>query len=401
MQGESLRFHRKLLLVASLAAATLSCSRGTPPAPAPPSVAVAHPVVQTVVEWDEYTGRLAAIDSVEVRSRVNGYLQSIHFSDGALVTAGALLFIIDPRPYDAVLARARADLALADARLDLARKDLARAQVLLKSRAISQEEAETRAAQLHQNEASVAGARAAVDAAALDVEFTRVAAPVSGRVGRHLVTEGNLVVGGGTSNATLLTTIVSLDPINCYFDVDEQSVLKYSRLGLAGKRPSSREVQNPVEIGLADEDTFPHRGWMDFVDNQMDPGSGTMLGRAVVPNNDLLLSPGQFVRVRLPGSGSYQAVLVPDEAVATDQAQRFVWVVDGENHAQYRKVSVGPLYEGLRIVREGLTGEDRIVVSGLQRVRPGIVVAPEEQPIPPCPSPAILPEAAKQPAAES
>ncbi len=246
MQVESLRFHRTLLVAASLAAATLSCSRGTPPAPAPPSVTVAHPVVQTVVEWDEYTGRLAAVDSVEVRSRVNGYLQSIHFSDGALVTAGALLFIIDPRPYDAVLARARADLALAEARLDLARKDLTRAEVLLKSRAISQEEAETRAAQLHQNEASVAGARAAVDAAALDVEFTRVTAPVSGRVGRHLVTEGNLVIGGGTSNATLLTTIVSLDPINCYFDADEQSVLKYSRLGL---RRQAAELARRAESG--------------------------------------------------------------------------------------------------------------------------------------------------------
>lgn len=363
--------------------------RGDAPTKPPPSVSVAHPVVQTILEWDEYTARLAAIESVEVRPRVNGYLASIHFADGGIVKAGDLLFVIDPRPYEAVLARARADLALAEARLDLAQKDLARAQVLLKSRAISQEEAETRAANLRQTEASTTGARAAVDAAALDVEFTRVTAPISGRVGRHLVTEGNLVVGGGSGAATLLTTIVSLDPLDCYFEVDEQAYLKYVRLGLSGKRPSSREVQNPVEIALADEEDFPHRGWMDFVDNQIDPASGTMQGRAVVPNPDLILSPGLFVRLRLPGSGVYQAVLVPDEAVASDQAQRFVWVIDAENKAQYRKVVLGPLYEGLRIVREGLSGDDRVVVSGLQRVRPGIVVTPDEKPIPPCPSPEL------------
>ena len=373
-----------------VAAIILASCRGPGEAPSkpPPSVAVAHPVVQTVLEWDEYTARLAAIESVEVRPRVNGYLASIHFADGSIVKAGDLLFVIDPRPYEAVLARARADLALAEARLDLAQKDLARAQTLLKSRAISQEEAETRAANLRQTEASTAGARAAVDAAALDVEFTRVTAPLAGRVGRHLVDEGHLVTGGAT-NATLLTTIVSLDPLDCYFEVDEQAYLKYVRLGLSGKRPSSREVQNPVEIGLADEEDFPHRGWMDFVDNQIDPASGTMQGRAVVPNPDLILSPGLFVRLRLPGSGVYQAVLVPDEAIASDQAQRFVWLVDGENRAQYRKVVLGPLYEGLRIVREGLSGDDRIVVSGLQRVRPGIVVTPEEAPIPPCPSPEL------------
>lgn len=366
--------------------------RNEAPAPPPPSVAVAHPVVQMVVEWDEYTGRLAAIESVEVRPRVGGYLQSVHFADGALVQAGDLLFVIDPRPYEAVLARTRADLALADARLDLARKDLARAEVLLKTRAVSQEEADTRAATVRQAEASTAAQRAAVEAAALDVEFTRVTAPITGRAGRHLVTEGNLIVGGGAGAAsTLLTTIVSLDPIYCYFDVDEQAVLKYTRLGQAGKRVTSREVQNPVEIGLADEDDFPHRGWMDFVDNQLDPDTGTLLGRAVVANTDLLLSPGQFVRLRLPGSGTYEAVLIPDEAIGTDQAQRFVWVLDDENRAQYRTITVGPRYESLRIVRAGLTRDDRVVTSGLQRVRPGLVLAPDEEPIPPCPSPALLP----------
>ena len=348
--------------------------------------------MQTVVEWDEYTARLSAVRSVEVRARVSGYLQSIHFADGAVVAAGDLLFVIDPRPYEAVLSRARADLTLAQARLDLARKDLARAEFLVKSRAISQEEADTRTAAVRQAVASVGGARAAVDAAALDGEFTRVTAPIGGRVSRHLVTEGNLVVGGGTSNATLLTSIVSLDPIYAYFEVDEQAYLKYSRLNLSGQRPSSREVQNPVQVAVADEATFPHAGWMDFVDNQIDPGTGTLQGRAVLPNPDLLFSPGQFVRLRLAGSGRYEAVLVPDEAIGTDQAQRFVWVVDAENRARYRKVVLGPRYEGKRIVREGLGGEDRLVVSGLQRVRPNIVVTPEDDPIPPCPSAGPLPE---------
>ncbi len=357
-----------------------------PPAP-PPTVTVAHPLVQSVVEWDEYTARLSAVQSVEVRARVSGYLQSINFADGAVVSAGNLLFVIDPRPYEAVLARTRADQELAEARLDLARKDLVRAEFLVKSRAISKEEADTRTAAVRQAEASLMGARAAVAAAALDVEFTRVTAPISGRASRHLVTEGNLIVGGGTSNATLLTSIVTLDPLYAYFEVDEQAYLKYSRLNLSGQRPSSREVQNPVEIGAADEATFPHQGWMDFVDNQLDPSTGTMQGRAIVPNHDLLLSPGQFVRLRLAGSGKYEAVLIPDEAIATDQAQRFVWVLDAENKAQYRTIEIGPRYEGKRIVRDGLTGEDRIVIAGLQRVRPGIVLAPEEKPLPPCPSP--------------
>lgn len=372
-------------------AVVAACSKPAPPAAPPPQVTVAHPLVQTVVEWDEYTARLSAIESVEVRARVSGYLGTIHFADGAIVKKGDLLFVIDPRPYEAVLNRARADLTLAEARLDLARKDLTRAEFLVKSHAISQEEADTRAATLRQAVASVGGARAAVDAADLDVEFTHVTAPIGGRVSRHLVTEGNVIVGGGTSNATILTSIVSLDPVYAYFEVDEQAYLKYSRLNLSGQRPSSREVQNPVEIGVADEPNFPHRGWMDFVDNQIDSATGTMQGRAVVPNPDLLLSPGQFVRLRLAGSGRYEAVLVPDDAIGTDQAQRFVWALDDENRAQYRKVTLGPLYEGKRIVREGLAGKDRIVTSGLQRVRPNIVVAPEEQPIPPCPSAPPLP----------
>jgi RND family efflux transporter MFP subunit len=366
---------RSLAALALLAAA---CGGREAPAPPPPNVSVARPRVQEVIDWDEYTGRLQAIDSVEVRARVSGYLESIHFADGGTVKAGDLLFVIDPRPYEAVLARARGELALSQARLELARKDLARAQQLLKSRAISEEEADTRAAGVRQAEASAAAAKAAVDAAALDVEFTRVVAPVAGRAGRHLVDEGNLVTSGPTG-ATLLTTIVTLDPIHCYFEADERAYLKYTRLARSGERASSRDVNNPVRVGTADEKDFPHVGWMDFVDNQFDPGTGTMTGRALIPNPELLLSPGLFVRVRLLGSAPYRALLIPDEAIGTDQAQKFVWVLDAENRAQYRRVQVGVLHEGLRVVREGLGPEDRVVVAGLQRVRPGIVVVPEER----------------------
>src|SRR5262245_3764889 len=370
--------------------APVACRRSENAAAPPPKVAVARPVSREIVEWDEYTGRLQALESVEVRARVGGYLQSIHFADGAIVKEGDLLFVIDPRPYEAVLKHAQADVDLAESRLDQAKREIARAERLsMGQKAISTEEAERRAATLRGAEASVAGARATVDAAALDVEFTHVVSPITGRVGRHLVDEGNLVIGG-PPNATLLTTVVSLDPIHCYFDADERSVLKYLRLGQTGERPSSRDVNNPVEVGLADETGFPHKGWMDFVDNQLDPGTGTMIGRAMIPNPDRLLTPGLFVRVRLVGSARHPAILLPDEAIATDLDQKFVWVVDAQNHAQYRRVTVGSLHEGLRIVRDGIGPDDRVVVAGIQRVRNGIEVAPEERAIETTPPPATV-----------
>jgi RND family efflux transporter MFP subunit len=372
----------RVLIAVMLAAA---CGRSHERAAAPPAkVTVTRPIVREIVEWDEYTGRLAANESVEVRPRVGGYIESIHFPDGGLVREGDLLFVIDPRPYEAVLKRAQAEVGVAQSRLDQAHNDEARALRLLGPRAISVEEAERRAASLHQAESSLAAARAAVDAAALDVEFTQVKSPLAGRAGRHLVDEGNLV----TTNATLLTTVVSLDPIHCYFDADERSVLKYQRLAQRGERASSRDVNNPVEVGLADETGFPHKGWMDFVDNQFDVGTGTMIGRALIPNPDLLLTPGLFVRIRLPGSAKHQATLLPDEAIATDLDQKFVWVIDAENHPQYRRVTLGPLHEGLRIVRDGVGPDDRVVVAGLQRIRPGILVAPEERPAGATPVPA-------------
>ncbi|HLY37787.1 MAG TPA: efflux RND transporter periplasmic adaptor subunit [Candidatus Binatia bacterium] len=355
-----------------------ACGSRPAPAPPPPKVKVVHPVARDVTEWDEYTARLDAVDSVEVRPRVSGYLQSVHFQDGALVHKGDLLFQIDPRPYEATLRRGEAEVQTAKSRLVLAQKNFARAADLLASHAISQEEADIRQSNLRQAEAAVDEAQAVVDSARLDVEFTHVTAPVSGRVSRKIVTEGNLITGGVGTQGTLLTTIVSLDPIYAYFDADEGALLKYNRLARLGQRPSSRDYKNPVRVALADEEGFPHPGTMDFVDNQVDRGTGTIVGRAVLPNPDLSLIPGLFARLQLPGSGQYRAILVPDEAIASDQSQKLVWVIDGEKKAQYRPVKIGPLIDGLRVVREGVTDEDWIVVAGLQRVRPGQPVEPEQ-----------------------
>jgi RND family efflux transporter MFP subunit len=376
------RARRALLAAALLLAA---CGAQAPSAPPPPKVTVVQPVVREIMEWDEYTARLDAVDSVEVRPRVSGYLQSIHFQDGSTVKKGDLLFSIDPRPYDAAFRRTQADAEMAKSRLELARKNFARAGHLLASHAISQEESDIRQSNVRQAEAALEEAQAAVDAAKLDVEFTQVRAPVAGRVGRKLVTEGNLINGGVGTQGTLLTTIVSLDPIYAYFDADEGSVLKYSRLARTGQRPSSRDHRNPVRLALADETGFPREGVMDFVDNQVDRGTGTVVARAVLPNPDLSLLPGLFARLQLPGSGLYRATLLPDEAVGSDQSQKFVFVVDGEGTAQYRAVTVGPLVDGLRVVREGLTPEDRVVVRGLQRVKPGVKVDAQTESIPSTP----------------
>jgi RND family efflux transporter MFP subunit len=253
-----------------------------------------------------------------------------------------------------------------------------RAQRLVQSRAISEEEVDTRAADQRQARESVQAARAAVEEARLNVEFTQVRAPISGRISRKLVTEGNLI-NGGTAQSILLTTIVSLDPIYCYFEVDERSYLKYTRLARAGERPSSREVRNPVSLALGDETGFPHQGHIDFVDNQLDPNTGTMTGRAIFANPSLTLVPGLFPRVRLVGSGKYEALLIPDEAVGSDQSQRFAFVVNEQNTVEYRKLELGPIIDGLRVVRDGLKPQDWVIVNGVQRVRTGATVDPQRQ----------------------
>ncbi len=342
-----------------------------------PEVTVSQPVARDVVELDEHTGRLEAVESVEVRARVSGYLQAVHFTDGALVKKGASLFVIDPRPYQAELDRAKAASQQAMARYERTQKDLARAEQLVKFRAISREDRDTRSADQREAEEAVRAARAAVEVARLNVEFTEVRAPISGRISRQLVTEGNLV-NGGTANSTLLTTIVSLDPIYAYFDVDERAYLRHLRL-LRGRNSDTRDAKTPVRLGLAGETGFPHEGYLDFIDNRLDPNTGTMTGRAIFRNPDLALVPGLFARIRLPGSSPYRALLIRDEAIGSDQTQRFALVVNAQNTVEYRKVELGPMIDGLRVIREGLNPEDWVVVNGAQRVRPGAKVDPRKQ----------------------
>ena len=356
-----------------------ACKQGQPPLPPPPQVTVSKPVVREIMEWDEYTGRLEAVDTVDVRARVSGYLESIHFKDGQTVKAGDLLFVIDPRPYQAELDRAEAELRLAQARLSLAENDLKRAQHLVSARAISEEEADTKASDEQVAKATVEQAQAVVNAAKLSVEFTQVRAPISGLISRKNVTVGNLINGG--TGGTLLTTIVSLDPIYCYFEADEQSYLRYTHLEKEGMMPDQRQAENPAYMELSNETGYPHKGYVDFIDNRLDPNTGTIRGRGVFPNADNTLTPGLFARMKITGSGEYKAILVPDEAVGSDQSQKFVMVVNPENTVEYRQVTLGPMVNGLRVIRQGLTPEDRIIVNGLQRAMPGTKVSPVEEEI--------------------
>ena len=346
--------------------------------PPPPKVTVSQPINREVMEWEEYTGRLEAVESVEVRARVNGYLQSIHFKNGANVKQGDLLFVIDPRPYQAELERAKAELALANARFERTGKDLARAQMLVRARAVSEEEVDTRISEQRQAQESVQAARAMVNAAQLNVEFTQVRAPISGRISRNLVSVGNLITGG-TTQSTLLTTIVSLDPIYCYFEADERSYLRGIRQARNGERASGRAGKQPVYVALADEENFPHQGSLDFVDNRLDQNTGTITVRAVLPNPDLLLAPGLFARVRVPAGDKYKALMLPPEAVGNDLSQQFVFVVNEQHLVQYRKVTLGPIIDGLRVIRDGLQPDDWVIVNGVQRARTGAKVDPIKQ----------------------
>jgi RND family efflux transporter MFP subunit len=357
-----------------------ACAQQQPaaPPPPPPKVTVSQPVSREVTEWEEYTGRLEAIESVEVRARVNGYLQSIHFKNGVTVKQGDLLFVIDPRPYQTELERAKAELALATARLERMGKDLARAQMLVRSRAISEEEVDTRISDQRQAQESVQAARATVNAAQLNVEFTQVRAPISGRISRNLISVGNLI-NGGTTQSSLLTTIVSLDPIYCYFEADERAYLKGIRQLRNGDHANSRTGKQPVYMALADEENFPHQGSIDFVDNRLDQNTGTITARAVIPNPDLLLAPGLFARLRIPSGSKYKALMLPPEALGSDLSQQFVFVVDAQNLVQYRKVTPGPIIDGWRVIRDGIQSDDWVIVKGVQRVRTGAKVDPLKQ----------------------
>ena len=365
------------LLGVALAGIALNACRSSEasPAPAPPAVVVASPLVARLSEWDEYPGRFEATDRVDVRARVDGYLDSIHFRDGALVAPGDLLFVIDPRPYDAALEAARADVIRAETRVELATTDFTRGGALFAISGISQEEFDRRAQARKEAEAALIMARAAERVAALNVEFTRVRAPIGGRISQNFVSVGNLV-SGGQAGSTVLTTIVAVDPIEFVFDASESDYLKYNRMNASGERRTSRDTANPVRIRLLDEPAFARAGRMDFVDNQVDPATGTIRARAIMPNPGGFLTPGQFGRLLLLGSGEFDALLVPDSAILSDQSQRFVWTIGGDDMPERRVVTPGNIERGLRIVRTGLRRDDRIVINGMQRVRPGARVAP-------------------------
>ncbi|SHK26451.1 membrane fusion protein, multidrug efflux system [Halomonas caseinilytica] len=343
------------------------------PEPPPPQVSVAEVVVKDVNFWDEFTGRINAVDEVELRPRVAGYLDEIHYVEGQTVEKGDVLFTIDPRPYQADLARAEAELERARARAELARSEAARAETLAKSRSISREELDQRRASAAQAEAEILAARAEVERARLNVDFTEVRAPISGRTGQALVTAGNLV-----SDATLLATIVSLDKVHVHFHSDEQTFLNYDELARSGERSSSRESRTPVRVGLANDAGYPYRGEVDFVDNRLDAATGTMLVRAVLDNSEGRFTPGMFARVQLRGGSAEDAILIDDKAVLTDQDRKYVYVVDDEGVAQRKDVQPGRMVDGLRVIQTGLAPADRVVVRGAHRIFfPGMQVAAE------------------------
>ncbi|HVH84770.1 MAG TPA: efflux RND transporter periplasmic adaptor subunit [Steroidobacteraceae bacterium] len=334
---------------------------------------MAAAISRKITDFDELTGRFEAVERVEVRPRVSGYIASVNFKEGSDVRKGDVLFVIDPRPYQAERDKAAAGLAQARSQLVLARTERERGIKLLAQHAISQEEYDTRTAGSEQAEANVEAAKAALDATALNVEFTRVTAPISGRISRALVTSGNFVTNGQTP----LTTLVSLDPIYVSFDGDEQQYLKYSRLAREAAAGGVHEARNPVQVGLADESGFPHEGVMVFVDNALDPATGTIRSRALLDNHERQFTPGLFARIKLIGSVSHDAVLVNDSAIGTDQTMRYVLVVDKSNKVELRPVQLGSIVDGLRVVQAGLSPGETIVVNGLQRVRPGAQVQPQ------------------------
>lgn len=413
-----------LTLACGIVLAVAGCNRtgneaGSPPPPPPPVVSVAQPLQKKIVEWIDFTGRLEAVNYVEIRSRVSGYLQSVHFQEGEVVEKDALLFVVDPRPFQSALEMAQAELEESKAGLEQSRSQLAQAQAdkdtalaqvdftqmeydrqqkLREQNAASQSELDQARNAFKQAQAGVkssdAGislakaaiatstatietAKASVAQAELDLEYTKVKAPITGRVSRRYVTEGNLI-SGGSEQSTLLTTIVSTDPIYFVFDGSEQQVLRYRRLVQQGDRQSARDVRYPAYLQLADEQGFPHQGYIDFIDNRFDPNTATMLARAVFPNEEDILTPGMFGVARIANSNEHEAILLPDEAIGADQSESFVYVIDEENQARIQIVETGPMALGLRVIRHGIAPGDRVVIGGLQRVRPGSPVDPKE-----------------------
>ncbi|WP_077046688.1 multidrug efflux RND transporter periplasmic adaptor subunit MexE [Pseudomonas sp. KK4] len=362
--------------IAALALTLLTaCDRATVAASAPgaPHVTVAKVIEQPITEWDEVTARLQAPETVEVRPRVSGQIERVAFTDGALVKKGDLLFQIDPRPFEHEVHRYEAQLQQARATQNRTANEAQRGQRLLTTNAISAELADTRTTTAQEAKAGVDAIQAQLDLARLNLSFTRVTAPITGRVSRAEITAGNIV----TADTTALTSVVSTDKVYAYFDADERLFLKYSQLSRQGQRGQT----TPVYMGLSNEEGNTHQGQMNFVDNQVNPKTGTIRGRAVFDNADGQYTPGLYARLKLVGSAAYAGLLIKDEAVGTDLGKKFVLVIDHDNKAVYRSVELGPKLEGLRIVRSGLQKEDRIVINGLQRVRPGAVVAPQGAPM--------------------
>jgi RND family efflux transporter MFP subunit len=367
------------LCAALLAASVLAGCDNKPVAnagPQLPAVTVSHPIQQKIRGWDEYTGRFVPVKTVEVRARVSGFIDSIHFKDGQIVKQGDPLFVIDPRPYRLAVEQAKADLERARSRYEIATLDVERATPLLRSQTVTEREFDTRRATQREASGAVGAAEALLKQAELNLEWTEVRAPIDGRISDRRVDAGNLITGGQTG-ATLLTSIVSIDPIHFAFDGSEADFIRYARLAAAGARPSSRDVQNPVAVRLADETEYKHLGRMDFVDNVVSTRTGSIRGRAIFENKDGLLTPGFFGRLRLFG-GERDAFLLPDSAIASDQANKIVFTVAEDGTVAIKRVELGPIVDGLRVIRSGLAPEDRVVIEGLARARPGQKVKPED-----------------------
>jgi len=358
----------------------VSCSPPKPAVTPVPKVTVRQPHLLVVTNWDEYPGHVEAVQMVEVRPRVSGYIESIHFEDGGEVKTGDLLFVIDPKPYQADLDRAEAQGRQAQTRLDLAKNDLQRAEGLRGSKALSEEEYDSRSKAVREAEANLSAAQAAEAAARLNLGYTRITAPITGKIGRRLVTPGNLVqLQGNNGASTLLATIVSQDPIYCYFDVEEGAFLKYRFNAQQGVPAEAKTEGLACEIGLVNEEGFGHQGHLDFFDNQVNPQTGTIRLRAVFNNPDRALVPGMFANLRVLAGPPEQALLVPDVAVLSDQGYKYVYVLDAESKVQPRSIETGRAHGALREVKKGLTAEDHVVVNGLVMLRPGGKVEAQDQ----------------------